>query len=290
MPMPTDIPIIDTMLGIPRREQTRVYDFMRPLFQDSASKTAFEFPAQYMFKAYPKVPDVDDYVGLTLAAMDRFGIGTALLGYDGDSADVLRALREHPDRFVAELFVDPNRGMDEVRRLERVHRDIGLRGVSGFGAGVAPQAPIGDKRWYPIYAKCVELGLPIFSCVGVPGPRVPMMAQHVRELDELLRDFPELVFVARHGGEPWVDELVALMRWYPNLHYSTTAFAPRYYPDAILAFANGEGSDRVLYGGYFPAGLTLDRIFSELPHVPLSEGTWPKFLRHNAARLLRIED
>lgn len=288
MTMPTDVPIIDTMLGIPRREQTRAYDFMRPLFQDAASKTAFEFPAQYMFKAYPKVPDVDDYVGMTLSAMDRFGIGTALLGFDGDSPDAVRALREYPDRFVAELFVDPNRGMDEVRRVERLHRELDLRGVSGFGAGVVPQVPIGDKRWYPIYAKCVELGLPIFSCVGVPGPRVPMMAQHVRELDELLRDFPELVFVVRHGGEPWVDEIVAMMRRHPNLHYSTTAFAPRYYPDEILEFANGAGADQVLYGGYFPAGLTLDRIFAELPNLPLSDEVWPKFLRHNAARLLRI--
>lgn len=289
-PMPRDVRVIDTMLGIPRREQARVYDFMRPLFRDDASKQTFEFPVEYIFKDYPKVTDTDDFLAYTLAAMDAVGIGTALLGYDETQDDCRRALAAYPDRFVAEIFVDPNRGMDEVRRVARLHGELDLRAVSAFAAGVAPQVPIGDKRWYPLYAKCVELGLPIFTCVGVPGPRVPMLAQHARELDEVLSDFPELVVVTRHGGEPWVDELIGLMDLHPNLHYSTTAFAPRYYPRAILDFANGRGSDRVIYGGYFPAGLTLDRIFGELPSLPLTAEVWPKFLRGNAARILRITD
>lgn len=288
MPMPRDVPILDTMLGIPRAEQVRVYDFMRPLFRDDASKTDFEFPAQYMFKDYPRVGPKEDYLAYTLSLMDHHGITKALLGYDENSADTVRALRDHPDRFLPELYVDPTSGMDAVRRIERVHREVGLRAVSGFAAGTVPQVPIGDKRWYPIYAKCVELGLPVFSCVGVPGPRVPMAPQLATELDEVCWYFPELVFVIRHGGEPWVELIVKLLLKFPNLYYSTTAFAPRYYPEEIIDFANTRGADKILFGGYFPAGLTLERIFAELPDVPFADSVWPKFLYENAARVLKI--
>jgi predicted TIM-barrel fold metal-dependent hydrolase len=289
MPMPRDVPIIDTMLGIPRKDQTRVYDFMRPLFQDGASKTEFAFPAEYMFKEYPKVLPQEDFVAYTLALMDAFGIRVAMLGYDESSPDVVRALREHPDRFVAELHVDPNQGMDEVRRLVRIHREVGLRAVGAFAAGTVPQAPIGDKRWYPLYAKCIELGLPVFTCVGVPGPRVPMEPQRAMDLDEVAWFFPELTLVIRHGAEPWVDLAVKLLLKYPNLYYSTTAFAPKHYPSAIIDFANTRGADKVMYGGYFPAGLTLERIFHDMPGVPLRDEVWPKFLYANAARVLGIE-
>ncbi|EUA51857.1 amidohydrolase family protein [Mycobacterium xenopi 3993] len=83
---------------------------------------------------------------------------------------------------------------------------------------------------YPIYAACVELGIPIFVCAGVPGPRVPFGPQDVARIDIVMFDFPDLVFVTRHGCEPWEDLAVKLMLKWPNLYYSTSAFAPRYYP------------------------------------------------------------
>jgi uncharacterized protein len=118
---------------------------------------------------------------------------------------------------------------------------------------------------------------------------VPSLVQKVELLDQVLYDFPDLVVVMRHGAEPWVDLAVKLMLKWPNLHYSTTAFAPRYYPAAVVDYANTRGADRVMYGGYFPMGLSLDRIMRELPDVPLKDEVWPKFLRHNAARVLRLD-
>jgi len=71
-----------------------------------------------------------------------------------------------------------------------------------------------------------------------------------------------------------------------ELHYSTSAFAPRHYPKAIVDYANTRGADKIIYAGYFPAGLTYERIMSELPQVPFSDEVWPKFLHDNAARVL----
>jgi predicted TIM-barrel fold metal-dependent hydrolase len=76
---------------------------------------------------------------------------------------------------------------------------------------------------------------------------------------------------------------------YPNLYYSTSAFAPKHYPKAIIDYANTRGRKRVLYAGYFPMGLSLDRIFGDMPNVPFKDDVWPDFLYNNAARLFNLE-
>ena len=154
--------------------------------------------------------------------------------------------------------------------------------------GFNPQVGINDAKMYPIYAKCVELDVPIFSCVGVPGPRFPMWPQKVELIDQVMYDFPELVFVTRHGCEPWEDLAIKLMLKWPNLYYSTTAFAPKFYPKSIIDYANPRGSHKIIYGGYFPMGLSLDRIMDDMQGLALNDDVWPKFLRDNARQVLKL--
>jgi uncharacterized protein len=287
MAMPTDIGIIDTMVGFPGRNRREVYRFLDPILRDKESLEDFKFPAQYMFKDVPaELDDNVDPVAVVLDNLDRFGIERAMVGVGEGRDDAARALKEHPDRFVPSVAIDPNQGMDAVRLLVEMHDVYGVKAATTFPAGT--QVPINDKRYYPIYAKCVELDIPIFVCAGVPGPRVPMAPQKVELIDEVCWFFPELRFVMRHGAEPWTDLAVKLMLKWPNLYYSTSAFAPRYYPKAIVDYANTRGADKIIYAGYFPAGLTYDRIFGDLPNVPFNDDVWPKFLRHNAARVLKL--
>ncbi len=283
-----DIPAVDLMLNIPGADQRGWYEFMKPLLLDQQSREQFEMPAQYLFKDLPKVGAQDDYVAYTVAQMDLYGIERAMVGIDGSPSPNLEAIRRYPTRFFGSYHANPNQGMDEVRTIVRLHRDLGIKAVTGFPSGTCPQVPIDDKRWYPIYAKCVELDLPFCCCVGVPGPRLPMAPQRVELIDEVCWFFPELKFVMRHGAEPWTDLAIKLMLKYPNLSYSTSAFAPRHYPRDIIEFANTRGGDQVMYAGYFPMGLTLERIFRELPEVPLRDHVWPKFLRDNAIRVFKL--
>ena len=276
------------MLGIPSDEQTKVYDFMRPLFRDKESLQSFDFPVQYMFKDFPKVTKQEDYIAYTLSLMDKYGIEKAQIGISRESVVGQKALRDHRDRFFASANSDPNKGMEGVREIVYLYEHFGIKSVSAFPCGNFPQIPIGDKEWYPIFAKCVELDLPFNCCIGVPGPRIPMAAQHVEQLDEICWFFPELKFVMRHGAEPWCDLAVKLMLKWPNLYYSTSAFAPKHYPKAIIDYANTRGADKVMYAGYFPAGLTLERIFGDLPNVPFRDNVWPKFLRENALRVFKL--
>jgi predicted TIM-barrel fold metal-dependent hydrolase len=275
------------MIGFPH-EGTAQYDFIRRQTKDRESKESFEFPVEYIFKDVPKGLPTDDPVSLVLQQMDRFGIEKAMIGVSEGSATL--ALKTFPDRFIASgAIADPNDVMGSVNAIRRDYEQYGIRATSVFPAGTFPQVPIDDPKMYPIYATCVELGIPIFVCAGVPGPRVPFAPQEVSRIDVVMFDFPDLVFVTRHGCEPWEDLAVKLMLKWPNLYYSTSAFAPKYYPKAIINYANSRGADKVLYAGYFPMGLSLDRIFSELPNVPLKDEVWPKFLYGNAARILGLE-
>jgi predicted TIM-barrel fold metal-dependent hydrolase len=286
--MPSGIGVIDLMLELPTDDRGTWYDFMKPLLMDAESRELFKFPAEYMFKAVPTVRDSDDYLGIALDEMDKHGVAQAMISLRFGNPLGARALREHPDRFIGSYAVDPNLGMEGVRELRKAVEVHGVKAATAFPAGCVPQVPINDKKFYPLYATCVDLDIPIFVCAGVPGPRVPMACQDVALIDEVCWFFPELRFVTRHGCEPWTDLMVKLMLKYPNLYYSTSAFAPRYYPREIVDFANTRGADKILYAGYFPMGLTLERIFAEMPHVPFRDHVWPKFLRENALHVLKL--
>lgn len=289
MPMPKDIEVIDLMLAIPVSDTSKEwYDQFKPLLLDAESQQMFKMPAQYMFRDIPQLEKMDDYVAFTVAQMDKHNIRTALVGFDENSKSAQLARERHADRFIFEHPANPNQGMQEVRKIRRLHREFGIRAVSVFPSGLCPQVPINDRKLYPLYAACCELDLPVLVNVGVPGPRLPMAPQLVELVDEVCWFFPELKFVMRHGGEPWEDLAVKLMLKYPNLYYSTSAFAPKHYPKAIIDYANSRGADKILYAGYFPMGLSLERIFKELEAVPFKDEVWPKFLRDNARRVFNI--
>ena len=288
MTMPKDIGVIDLMLELPTDDRGTWYDFMKPLLMDQESRELFKFPAEYMFKAVPTVRESDDYIGIALDEMDKYGIEKAMISVRFGNPLGAKALREHPDRFIGSYAVEPNLGMEGVRDLRRAVEELGAKAATAFPAGCVPQVPINDKKFFPIYGACVDLDIPIFVCAGIPGPRVPAACQNVELIDEVCWFFPELKFVTRHGCEPWTDLIVKLMLKYPNLYYSTSAFAPKYYPKAIVDFANTRGADKILYAGYFPMGLSLERIFTDMPAVPFRDHVWPKFLRENALRVLKM--
>ncbi|MCB0996981.1 MAG: amidohydrolase family protein [Acidimicrobiales bacterium] len=287
--MPTNIPIIDTMIGFPHADFSQ-YDFIRKQTKDTQSKDEYDFPVEYMFKGVPKelYGTDQDPVQITLGQMDRFNVAKGMISCEDPLGQ--RALKEHPDRFIPSCGIDPNDVMGAVRKLDELKRDWGLKAATAFPSGCFPQVPIDDAKFYPVYAKCVELDIPIFVCSGVPGPRFPFSPQHVERIDRVMYDFPELTFVTRHGCEPWDDLAVKLMLKWPGLHYSTSAFAPKHYPKSIIKYANSRGADKIVYAGYFPMGLSLERIMTDMQKVEFKDDVWPKFLNENAKRVLRLDD
>lgn len=277
MPRPQNITAIDLMMMLPTSRDSAV-----------VSKSS-DGPLSYLFKGNGEegMADVDQVI----AQMDQYGVAIAQIPVDANDPEGAIALFEkYPVRFIGDVSVDPNLGMDAVRALEatvKLHPNVkSCTAAAGF---ISPQVPLDDKKWYPIYAKCCELGIPLNAYVGVPGPRVPYAAQHPGLLDEIAWFFPELQIVMRHGGEPWTELCCKLMLKWPNLYYCTSAFAPKYYPRDVLEFAGRRGRDKVMFTGYFPM-LSYERIFKELDDLPLRDETWQPFLQGNAARIYGLED
>ncbi|HVC67940.1 MAG TPA: amidohydrolase family protein [Acidimicrobiales bacterium] len=287
MTYPSDVGVVDLMIGFPSSDAGRHYDNLRSMTKDAGSRT-MEFPAGYMFKDVPnRLDEGRDPVAETIEAMDRNGVAVGLVSLGNESTR--SALERHPTRFAPSLEVDPNDIGGAVRRIRDAHVEHGIKAVTTFPAGCNPQVPVSDRRYYPIYQTCVDLDIPIVANAGIAGPRVPSACQDVLHFDQVCYDFPDLRIVMRHGAEPWEDLAVKLMLKWPGLYYMTSAFAPQYYPKAIVDYANSRGTAKILYAGYFPMGLSLDRIFGEMPDVPFRDHVWRPFLRENAERVFALE-
>jgi len=288
MAYPEGIGVVDLMIGFPIRDRKVMYDrLMKAGLKDQESRQEFTFPAEYMFKDVPGEADEEhDPIEVAFAEMDRFGVEVGLFGM---SPDALAAKERDPKRVQLSLEVNPNDVMGAIRKIRAAKAEHGLKAVTFFPAGCLPQVPVDDPKAYAVYAACVDLDLPVVVNAGIAGPRFPSDCQDVMRFDRVCYDFPELRIVMRHGAEPWEDLAVKLMLKWPGLSYMTSGFAPKYYPKAVIDYANTRGSDKVMYAGYYPMGLSLERIFAELPQVPFRDHVWPKFLRENARSIFALD-
>jgi hypothetical protein len=219
--------------------------------------------------------------------MDAAGVSRGVLcsGYTapGDTEWCLEARDKFPDRFALSHVVDPREGMAAVRLVEELVRQDGYVLIRMLG--LQTQLPYNDPAYYPVYAKCVELGVPVGLNVGFPGPQVPSKYQDPLPVDDVCAFFPELTVVLQHGGEPWVDVCVKLMIKWPNVHYMTSAIAPKHVPAQVLHYANTRGADRVMFASDFPL-LTHERCATELAAMPFRDRErHEKFLSGNASAL-----
>jgi uncharacterized protein len=285
--MPEGIGVVDLMIGFPYRDRKAVYDYLRKGAKDDESKD-MSFLAEYMFKDVPGDFDEDeDPIETTFTEMDRYGIEIGLFGL---GKQTIEARDRDPGRVALSLEVNPNDVMGTIRAIRRAKDEQDLAAVTFFPAGCLPQVPVDDPKAYAVYATCVELDIPVIVNAGIAGPRFPSACQHVERFDQVCFDFPELRIVMRHGAEPWEALAVKLMLKWPGLYYMTSAFAPKYYPKAIIDYANTRGADKIMYAGYYPMGLTLERIFRELPDVPFRDHVWPRFLRENAMEVFHLKE
>ena len=219
--------------------------------------------------------------------MDEAGVEKGLLcsGYSGagDHDWVIAARDKFPERFGLSHVVDPREGMAAVRLVEHLVSSEGYTLIRMLG--LQTRLYYNDPAYYPVYAKCVELGVPVGLNVGFPGPQVPSKYQDSMPVDDVAAFFPELPIVLQHGREPWVDTCVKLMVKWPRIHYMTSAIAPKHIPPAIIAYANTRGADRVMFGSDYPL-LTHQRCMDEVRALPLRDSDrFTKFVARNAQRL-----
>ncbi|PYN82371.1 MAG: antibiotic resistance protein [Candidatus Rokuibacteriota bacterium] len=234
--------------------------------------------------------ELADYVDL----LERVGIVRAVpFGTSND--EVADLMRDFPGRFIGLARISGLIGMRGVRELERRVREQQFQalGVSALVDGI----PASDRRYYPLYAKAVELDIPvrIYSSMNYATDR-PYDLGHPRHLDQVAIDFPELTIIGGLGGWPWVNEMVALVRRHPKLHLDTSAHRAKYLGqrgsgwEMLLQFGNTLIQDKVLVG--LSAGLVgqpHDTLIQEYLALPLKDTVKEKWLYRNAARVFRLE-
>ena len=166
-------------------------------------------------------------------------------------ASTIRDLMARCKGRVGGLFgVNVTHGMDGVRELETAVKEWGFEGahIHSYGLGL----PLNHRDFYPYYAKCVELDIPVVVQSGHSAERMPSaMAQPIL-LDDVALYFPELRIVASHTGWPWVQELIAMAWKHPNVYIGAGAHAPKYWDPALVQFLNTRGKGKVLWGTDFP--------------------------------------
>jgi predicted TIM-barrel fold metal-dependent hydrolase len=241
------------------------------------------------------MPESDIPIEATIASMDSAGVGFGLLsawrgpgGQDLVSNDeVAEWIRLHPNRFGGLATVDLDQPMAAIRELRRRVDDgfVGLRVVPWLW-----NAPPTDRRYYPLFAECVQLGVPFCTQVGHTGPLRPSeTGRPIPYIDQVALDFPELVIVCGHVGYPWTEEMVAVARKHENVYIDTSAYTIKRLPDELVRFMKtGTGQRKVLFGTNYPM-ITHEHALVGLDQLGLSDEACRDFLRGNAERVFRLE-
>jgi predicted TIM-barrel fold metal-dependent hydrolase len=238
------------------------------------------------------VMSLDDFATmLAKAGVEKAVVGTAQQPSNDYTVSVVRA---HPERFIGFARISPWDGMRGVRELERLVREEGLRGLAM--AAFRERIPSNDRHYYPLYAKCVELGIPVrlYSSMSYATDR-PYDLGHPRYLDDVAQDFPELTIIAGLGGWPWTNEMVALARRHPNLYVDTAAHRPRHFAtpgsgwEMLIQFGNTLIQDKVMVGvSWMTLGQPYETLIGEVMDLPLKDSVKEKWLYGNAARVLGV--
>jgi hypothetical protein len=196
-------------------------------------------------------------------------------------------VQQYPDTFYGIAGINPLTGMEGVRKLEQAVKEYGF-----IGAHVYPhwfKAPPNDKIYYPFYAKCCELDVPIQIQIGHSAQTfVPTVAKPIL-LDEVAIYFPELKIIGIHIGWPWVEEAIAVTWKHPNVYLGTDAHSPKYWKPEFVHYLKTRGRDKIIFGTDWPI-LQFKRTLDEIDALGLSEEVRRKLLRENLCRVYKIEE
>ena len=238
-----------------------------------------------------------------IAKMDRSDIERSLLiavrcgdlavrgSFELPYARVAEICAAHPDRFSGLAGIDPFRGMQGLRDLEAAVKQHGFVGAHLYPHwfGLAPD----DAKYYPYYAKCCELDIPIMMQVGQNlvysrERRLPSVGRPIC-LDKVAIDFPELKLLGIHIGVPWTDEMIAMAWKHENVFIGVDAYAPKHWPKQLVRYLDSYGRDKVLFGTDWPV-IDPERAVKEIDELKLRPQTMQKLMRDNALRVFRLPE
>ncbi len=236
-----------------------------------------------------------------LEKMDRAGIERSLLiavragdinikgGFEIPYETVYDICQKYPDRFSGLGGVDPFRGMQGLRELESAVKEYGFVGAHLYPhwCGLPPD----HAKYYPYYTKCAELEIPIMMQVGhnlvySRERRLPSVGRPIC-LDQVAIDFPELKLLGIHIGVPWTDEMISMCWKHENVFTAGDAYAPKYWPESFVHYANSYGKEKVLFGTDWPV-IDPERAVKEIDELGFRDDAKQLLMRDNALRVFKL--
>jgi predicted TIM-barrel fold metal-dependent hydrolase len=244
-----------------------------------------------------KLLDIEE-IAAYYAERDIVGV---LLAWDAETATgqkplkndtIAEIVRRYPGQFVGFASVDPLKGDRAIAEIERAVRELGLSGAK-FHPGVQAFYP-SDRRFYPLFEKIAELGVPALFHTGTSGLGANMPGgggvklDYTRpiHLDGLATDLPQLTIIGAHPSWPWEQEMIAILQHKPNVYNDLSGWSPKYIPPALLREAAGRLNAKFLFGSDYPF-ITPDRWLDDFARLEgWSDEARENVLWRNGMRLL----
>lgn len=245
--------------------------------------------------------DADEYI----AEMDRNGVAMAGIianvvqnGVGGELLathvdEVHPLLEKHPDRFFGWCGINPLGGMETLRYIERAVTELGFKGVHVYPHWFG--VPINDRIYWPIYAKCCELGIPITMQVGKQSPRSRgKLCARPQWIEDAAFDFPELTLIGLHIGVPYDHEMIAAAISFENVYVIADAHPPRTWSKPFVDyiaqrdFTNPDGMRKVMWGTDWPVQ-NITKSLEEARALDIPSEAMEGLLGENAIRILKLD-
>ncbi|OJJ21151.1 amidohydrolase [marine bacterium AO1-C] len=234
-------------------------------------------------------------IQFTIGAMDAAQVNKGLIcsWYNAEGAlisneEVAQLVAQYPDRFVGIASVPLNKPVPAVLELRRCVKELGFKGLRIVQW--LWNLPATHAYYYPLFAECVQLDVPVCLQVGHTGPLMPSeVGRPIPYIDQIALDFPDLKIVCGHIGYPWTTEMIAVATKHKNVFIDTSAYAANRFPPELVAYMKAHGKNKVLFGTNYPM-ITPAKCLQNLEQLQLSEEITHKFLYENAVKVFTLEE
>lgn len=228
-----------------------------------------------------------DEVGVEYVLMDQLKVWSrreSRIGIEVSVEFLVKMIKESNGRVVGIAGYNPLRIKESLEEIEKAVKESNFKGVNFHPNSYGLRHD--DKKCYPLYAKCLELGIPVCMQTGHSAEVLPSEPGHPMCADEVAMDFPDLTIVLTHTGWPWVQEWISMLWRHPNVYGNIGAYAPKDLDQELVQFMDGRGRDKVLWA---TNGLGLTRMKKEFLELPIRDETKRKVLRDNAIKVFKLK-